>query len=246
MDRSVYISMTGAVQNMQAQAVNANNLANASTPGFRADLIQGASVPAQGDGLPTRVFSTLQSNATDYRQGTLMQTGKELDLAISGDGFCAVQMPDGSEAYTRAGNLDLTPFGELTTGSGLPVLGNAGPITIPPYQKLEFGREGTISVLEQGQGAEAITAFDRIKLVNPDLAALTKGRDGLFRRSDGQAELADGGVVIRSGFLEASNVNVVDALVEMITLTRNFEMNIKLIQTAEQNSQASARLLQQS
>ena len=244
MDRAMYISMTGAVQNMSAQAVNANNLANASTTGFQADLIQAKSVPAQGPGLPTRVFSTLQANATDFSQGAFMQTGSDWDVAISGAGFIAVQMPDGSEAYTRAGNFKRNEFGELLSGSGLPVLGNAGPVAIPPNQKIGFGREGTISVVEQGQGPAAITAFDRVKLVNPDVAELTKGQDGLFRRSDGALEPADGNVVISSGFLEASNVNVVDAMVEMISLTRNFEMNIKLIQTVKQNSEASAQLLQ--
>jgi flagellar basal-body rod protein FlgF len=244
MDRSMYISMTGAVQNMAAQAVNANNLANASTTGFRADLIQAKSVPVQGPGLPTRVFNALEANATDFSQGALMQTGNELDVAISGAGFIAVQMPDGSEAYTRAGNLQANEFGELLSGSGMPVLGNAGPVAIPPNQKIEIGFEGTISVLEQGQGAEAITAFDRIKLVNPDLADLVRGQDGLFRRRDGGVEPAEGSVVLRSGFLEASNVNVVDSMVEMISLTRNFEMNIKLIQTTKQNSEASAQLLQ--
>ncbi|NKB31963.1 MAG: flagellar basal-body rod protein FlgF [Pseudomonadales bacterium] len=244
MDKAIYIGMTGASQNMAAQAVQANNLANASTTGFRADLIQARTEQVEGEGFETRFYNVLQPNATDFTQGPLMETGNELDIAISGDGFLAVQTADGSEAYTRAGDLQLTAFGELVNGSGLPVIGNAGPIAIPPNQKIEIGTDGTISVLEQGQGAEAITAFDRIKLVNPDTEMLVKGSDGLLRRNDGVPELADGAVRVQSGFVEASNVNVVDAMVEMISLSRNFEMNIKLIRTAEENSEASAQLLQ--
>ena len=126
MDKAMYISMTGAVQNMAAQTVHANNLANASTTGFRADLIQARAQTSGGDGLATRVYSILQPNATDYTQGSMIQTGGELDIAIAGEGFIAVQTPDGSEAYTRAGDLHVTAFGELITGSGLPVLGNNG------------------------------------------------------------------------------------------------------------------------
>jgi flagellar basal-body rod protein FlgF len=173
-----------------------------------------------------------------------METGNELDVAIAGEGFIAVQTPDGGEAYTRAGDFQLSAFGELLTGGGLPVLGNGGPIAIPPNQKIEIGADGTISVREQGQGAETITAFERIKLVNPDVSQMSKGLDGLIRMNDESFAEPAAEVRLQSGFLEASNVNVVDSMVEMISLTRNYELNIKMIKTTEENSETSARLLQ--
>jgi flagellar basal-body rod protein FlgF len=244
MDKSMYIGMTGAVNNMAAQTVHANNLANASTTGFRANLANASAQALEGPGFETRVYNSLRASPTDFSQGSLMQTGNELDVAVAGDGFIAVQTADGSEGYTRAGDFQLSAVGELLTGGGLPVLGNAGPIAIPPNQKIEIGIDGTISVREQGQGAESITAFDRIKLVNPAIATLAKGEDGLIRRTDGEPARADGSVKLQSGFLEASNVNVVDSMVNMISLSRNYEMNIKMIKSAEENSETSAQLLQ--
>lgn len=244
MDKAMYIGMTGASNNMAAQTVHANNLANASTTGFRADLANATAQAVHGPGFETRVFNLIEASPTDFSQGPMMETSNELDVAIAGDGFIAVQTPDGGEAYTRAGDFQLSAFGELLTGNGYPVLGNAGPIAIPPNQKVEIGTDGTISVREQGQGAESITAFERIKLVNPPVSELVKGGDGLIHRIDGSPELADGDVRLQSGFLEASNVNVVDSMVDMISLSRNYEMNIKMIKAAEENSETSARLLQ--
>jgi len=244
MDKAMYLGMSGAVQNMNAQTIHSNNLANATTAGFKADLAQARSMQVFGDGMPSRVYAMTETPGTNFDFGPMMETGNDLDVAVSGDGWIAVQTNDGSEAYTRAGELKVNTFGELLTGSGLPVLGNAGPIAIPPNEKIAVGRDGTISIREQGQGAENITAFDRIKLVNPDIAELEKGPDGLMRRRDGVQELADGEVHLISGFVEGSNVNVVSAMVDMISLTRNYEMNIKIIQSAQENSEASARLLQ--
>lgn len=244
MDKAIYIGVSGATEAMAAQTVHANNLANVSTTGFRADLVQAQAVQVEGAGVETRYANQLLETATDFTQGSMVETGNETDLAIAGSGFIAVQAPDGSEAYTRAGDLQLSAFGELMTGNGLPVLGNGGPIAIPPNQKIEIGSDGTISVLEQGQGAEAITAFDRIKLVNPQLEDLAKDADGLIRLKDGSEALPDAEVRVQAGFIESSNVNVVDAMVEMISLSRRYEMNVKLIQTAEQNSEVSAQLLQ--
>ncbi|MES3008210.1 MAG: flagellar basal-body rod protein FlgF [Pseudomonadota bacterium] len=244
MDKALYVGMSAATQNMVAQAIHANNLANASTTGFRADLAQASALPVTGDGFASRAYTRVDNPATDFTRGPLRQTGNDLDLAVNGDGWIAVQAADGSEAYTRAGELQLTPFGELQTGSGLPVLGNNGPIALPPFEKLEIGADGTLSIRELGQGPEVISALDRIKLVNPVSQDLVKGADGLFRRRDGAPEEADGAVRVSSGFVEGSNVNVVDAMVEMISLTRSYEMSIKMMQTAQQNSETSAQLLQ--
>ncbi|MFT4863349.1 MAG: flagellar basal-body rod protein FlgF [Pseudohongiellaceae bacterium] len=244
MDKAMYIGMNGAKNTMAAQTVHANNLANASTTGFRGNLANAQAKPFEGVGFDTRVYNTIESSPTDFSQGALMETGNELDVAIAGEGFIAVQTADGGEAYTRAGDFQLSAFGELLTGGGLPVLGNAGPIAIPPNQKIEIGADGTISVREQGQGAESITAFERIKLVNPDVTQMTKGLDGLIRMNDGAFALPAAEVRLQAGFLESSNVNVVDSMVEMISLTRNYELNIKLIKSVEENSETSARLLQ--
>lgn len=244
MDRALYISMTGASQSMRAQTVHAHNLANASTTGFRADLAQARSMPMYGPGLPTRAYGMTENPGTDFTPGSLQSTGNPLDIAVRGEGWIAVQAGDGSEAYTRAGDLHVDMFGQLMTGTGLPVLGNNGPVVLPEFDALELGDDGTISIRERGQGADVLAVLDRIKLVNPEPGELIKGADGLLRRRDGLDTEADGMVQITSGYLEASNVNVVDAMVEMIALARSYEMNVKFMQSVQQNSEASARLLQ--
>lgn len=244
MDKALYISMTGASQTMRAQAIHANNMANASTTGFRADMEQARSMQAFGAGMATRVYSMTENPATDFTHGALQQTGNSLDVAVNGDGWIAVQAPDGSEAYTRAGDLKVSVFGELLTGNGLPVLGDNGPVVLPQFDSLEIGQDGSITVRELGQAADVTAIVDRIKLVNPAAVDLVKGNDGLVRRRDGVEMAADADVQLLSGYVESSNVNVVDAMVEMIGLTRNYEMNVKFMQTVQENSEASARLLQ--
>lgn len=244
MDKSLYIGMSGASQMMRAQTVHANNLANVSTTGFRADLAQSRAMQVYGEGMPSRVYAMTENPGTDFQSGPLNQTGNQLDVAVQGEGWLAVLAGDGSEAYTRAGDLQVSSFGELQTGSGLPVLGNNGPVVLPPHEQLEIGTDGTISLREVGQGPEVLAQLDRLKLVNPDNADLVKGSDGLLRRQDGAIEPADGEVRVVSGYLEGSNVDAVSAMVDMISLSRQYEMNIKMMQTAQQNSEASARLLQ--
>lgn len=244
MDKALYIGMSGASQMMRAQTVHANNLANVSTTGFRADLAQSRAMQVFGEGMPSRVYAMTENPGTDFQPGPLNQTGNSLDVAVKGEGWLAVLAEDGSEAYTRAGDLQVSPFGELQTGSGLPVLGNNGPVVLPPYEQLEIGTDGTLSLREIGQGPEVLAQLDRLKLVNPDNADLVKGTDGLLRRQDGAVEPADGEVQVVSGYLEGSNVDAVSAMVDMISLSRQYEMNIKMMQTAQQNSEASARLLQ--
>jgi len=244
MDKALYIGMSGASQMMRAQTVHANNLANVSTTGFRADLAQSRAMQVFGEGMPSRVYAMTENPGTDLRSGPLDQTGNDLDVAIRGEGWLAVLAGDGSEAYTRAGDLRINTFGELLTGSGLPVLGNNGPVVLPPHEKLEIGSDGTISVREIGQGPEVLASLDRLKLVNPEDAALVKGADGLMRRQDGAVEPPDGQVRVVSGYLEGSNVNAVSAMADMISLSRQYEMNVRMMQTAQENSEASARLLQ--
>lgn len=244
MDKLLYVSMSGAKQTMLAQAANNNNLANISTPGFRADYAQFRSMPVYGAGHPTRVYAMTERSGTDMTPGTPNATGRELDIAVNGQGWIAVQAGDGTEAYTRAGDLLVTNTGLLTTHSGHLVLGDGGPISLPPSSKVQFGEDGTVSVRPLGEQANALQVVDRIKLVNPPLNQLQKGNDGLMRQRDGNPAPADAGVKIVSGMLESSNVNVAEALVNMIDLARQFEMQVKVMRDAEQNADAARQLLQ--
>ncbi|HID45556.1 MAG TPA: flagellar basal-body rod protein FlgF [Chromatiaceae bacterium] len=246
MDRMLYIAMSGAREIMTSQAVNTNNLANASTTGFRADMESFLSQPVQGPGYPDRVYATIGGAGVDLSGGAIQSTGRELDVAIKGEGWIAVQAPDGSEAYTRAGDLQVDSFGILTTGAGYPVLGEGGPIAVPPNGKLDIGSDGTITVQPLGQGINALAIVDRIKLVNPSPSALNKGEDGLMRLRGGALAEADAAVQLVSGAIESSNVNAVESMVRMIELARQFETQIKMMKTAEDNDRAAAELMQMS
>ena len=243
MDRALYIGMSSAKHNVLGQAIRSNNLANASTNGFRSDFEQARSMGVYyGDGHATRAFALTENPQVNFAPGPLTQTGRDLDIAIKGDGFIAVQNKDGQEAYTRLGNLSINEFGELFTGNGLPVMGSSGPIVLPNYQKVEIGVDGIISIVGQGEAPDALTQVDTIKLINPDYSELKKGKDGLLYSDNEQ--FADVDMRVVSGFIEASNVNPVEELTRILTLARQYEMSVKVMQTAEENSESSARLLQ--
>ena len=243
MDKALYIAMTAAKNNMLGQAIRSNNLANVNTTGFRADFEQARSMGVYyGEGNPTRAYALTENPGTDFNTGPLIQTGRDLDVAIEGRGFIAVQAPDGREAYTRVGNLSIDSVGVLRTGNNLPVMGNSGPMAIPEFQKLEIGQDGIVSVVIKGEAPDALSQVDRIKLLNPDEASLKKGKDGLFYAEDNVQPDPDVGIL--SGFLEGSNVNPIEELTHVLTLARQYEMSVKLMRTTEQNSEASARLLQ--
>ncbi len=243
MDRLAYIAMTGARQTEIAQAVNSNNLANASTTGFRADLHAFKSLAVQGPGQATRVNAVGETFATDFSQGATMSTGRDLDVAVAGDGFIAVLAADGTEAFTRAGDLRVNTLGQLMTGAGDAVMGDGGPVAIPPSESISIATDGTISVQPLGQGPEVLATVDRIKLVNPSIDTLQKGKDGLLRLKDDATAGADASVRLMTGTLETSNVNVAESLVTMINLARHYEMQVKAIKTAEENADAAAGLL---
>lgn len=244
MDKMLYVSMTGAQNNTLALRAHANNLANVSTSGFRRDFEQARSMPLFGETYPARVFAMSERPATDFRAGSLQETGRDLDVAIGGKGWIAVQAPDGSEAYVRTASLNIDALGVLRTGNGLPVMGNAGPIAVPPEQKVEIGQDGTISIRALGENPNVLAEVDRIKLVNPDPKSMEKGADGLVRVK-GQPEVeADATVQVTSGFLEASNVNAVEEMTAILSLSRQFELSVKMMRTAEDNSSAMARVLQ--
>lgn len=243
MDRSLYVGMTGASQIMQAEAVISQNLANISTSGFRADLHAFSAVPIDGAGFPTRINAVANMSGFSNATGLISQTGASLDVAIKGDGWLAVQALDGKEAYTRSGDLHQTPEGNLVTATGLPVMGDGGPISIPPSDNVIIGADGTITSVPQGVGAKGAGAIGRLKLVNPPAAQLVKGQDGLVRTKDGLPAPVDASVQVESGALESSNVNAARALVEMIELSRLFDMQTKLMSSTDQNAASSQKLL---
>jgi flagellar basal-body rod protein FlgF len=246
MDRMIYLAMTGARETMLAQAGVSHNLANANTTGFKASLQHAQTLDVQGPGHPARAYSMGLDRLADLTPGTLQTTGRELDVALEGQGWIAVQAPDGGEAYTRAGDLRVDPLGRLTNGAGHPVMGEGGPIALPPFEKLEIGADGTVTIQPLGQPANALAQVERIRLVNPDPATLSRGEDGLIRAEPGMAPPADAGVKLRTGALETSNVNTVAALVDMIQLSRQFELQVKMMSAAEDADRASAQLLRMS
>jgi flagellar basal-body rod protein FlgF len=244
MDKLLYIAMSGAKQNMNALAVNANNLANAKTSGFKADMAQARAMQAFGEGLPTRVFSMTEIASQNFDSGALSSTGRDLDIAVEGSGWIAVQSKDGSEAYTRSGHLRLTETGALETTSGELVIGDSGPVLIPlPVNNIQISRDGTIMVQPEGAPVTIQEEVARIKFVNPNVRMLEKGGDGLFRRTDGNVEAADTDVKVISGMLESSNVNPIGEMTEMIALQRQFEMQLKLMKAAEENDSSASSLL---
>jgi len=243
MDRFLYISMSGAKETLRAQTVNNHNLANASTTGFRADLDAFQSRAVAGSGFASRAYATDATTGWDQTQGALQATNRDLDVGIKGQGWIAVQGADGREAYTRAGDLRVDPTGMLMTGAGHPVMGDSGPLSIPPNTSLVIGGDGTVSIVPLGQGPETTALVGRIKLVNPPAQNIARGSDGLFRTIDGKDADPDSTVQLASGVLESSNVNVADAMVNMIELSRQFDLQVKAMRTAEENGAASAQLL---
>lgn len=241
MDRLIYTAMTGAKHLLYRQDALAQNLANANTAGYRADTVAFRAVPVQGQEAGTRVFTVETTTGADFTPGPMLATGRSLDVAVQGDGWLAVQARDGAEAYTRAGSLQVGTDGALQLPNGLLVLGDGGPITVPANAQLSVAADGTISA--STPGAKAVSTVGRLKLVNPPAEQLSKGGDGLFRLADGETAAADATVRLADGTLEGSNVNVVEALVGMIAVARQFELQMKLLANAEQNEQKAGSLL---
>lgn len=243
MDKMLFTAMSGLKQLLKSQANNAHNLANVATTGFKSEMQHFLHKDVQGAGLPTRSYSVSAKTGINFDEGTHAHTGRDLDVAIKGKGFMAVQSATGEEAYTRAGSLQINANGLLTTSSGDIVLGNGGPISLPPASKIEIGKDGTISVLPTGQQSSALAVIDRIKLVKPDENKLVKHDDGLFHLEDGSIADAVADVTLVSGYLEGSNVNIIDAMVNMIELSRNYELQSKMMKSAKENDSTSTKLL---
>lgn len=243
MDKFLYVAMSGAKETLRAQGSNSHNLANASTTGFRADLAAFMTRSIQGPGYDTRAYATTSTLGINDQSGAIVSTGRDLDVAVNGAGWIAVQAPDGSEAYTRAGDLRIDTTGQLRNGAGHAVLGDDGPLIVPPSTSLMVGTDGSISIVPPGQGPETIATVGRIKLVNPQSSQLERGTDGLFRLREGGVAEPDAAVRVAPGSLESSNVNTAAAMVNMIELARRFDLQVRTMQNAEQNAKVAASLL---
>lgn len=243
MDRLIYTAMTGANHTINQQATVAHNLANAATTGYRAENNAFRAVPVFGDGLPTRAFVVDSTIGADFTPGTLQTTGRDLDVAIKGSGWIAVQLDNGEEAYTRNGSLQVSPNGILLTQNGLKVKGDRGIITIPPEARITVGVDGTVSSVPITPQPNTVASVGRIKLVNPPEDSLVKGADGLFRLKDGGEAQIDARVRLVDGTLEGSNVNVVHEMVSMIALARQFDMQMKMLESAERNAQQASEIM---
>ena len=239
MDRMIYLSMSGAKATMQRQDTLANNLANVSTTGFRAELQAFRAVPVQGSGASTRVFTLETTTGYDSTTGPVAVTGRSLDVAVRGDSWLAVQALDGTEGYTRAGALEVSADGTLTTRSGMQVLGDGGPIQLPPNSEPSIAGDGSINA-RLPNGTSSIVG--KLKLVTPE-ARLVRGGDGLFRSAGGDPLDADPAARVQDGALEGSNVSPVENMVAMIAAARQFEAQMKMMQTAEADEKAAAQLL---
>jgi len=238
MDRMIYLSMSGAKATMQRQETLANNLANVSTVGFRAELAAFRAVPVQGSGASTRVFALESTPGFDASPGQVTATGRNLDVAMKGSAWLAVQALDGTEAYTRAGSLDVSADGTLMTVTGLTVLGDGGPIQVPQNTAIGIASDGTVSATAANGTSQSI---GKLKLVTPE-APLARGTDGLFRADEGDLS-ADAAARLQDGALEGSNVSAVETMVAMISAARQFEAQMKMLSTAEANEKAAAQLL---
>ena len=243
MDRGLYVAMTGAKQIMLAQAVNNHNIANINTVGFRADSVSFVSQPIYGEGYPTRVNAVASDGGTDFSSGVMQGTGRDLDIAVNGKGYIAVLASDGTEAYTRAGDLQVGADGAVTTAGGRPVLTESGPLNIPPSTTVTIGNDGTVSVLPLGLEPVGVSPTDRIKLVNPPEKDLQKGSDGLLRMKDGSKVDTDPSVTVTSGVLESSNVNAAQSLINMIELQRLYEFQVKGMNSTDQNEQMAEQMM---
>lgn len=242
MDRILYTAMSGARQSMDQQSVVSNNLANASTTGFRGQMQSLRAVPVQGDGaLATRTSVMASTPGADFSAGPMNATGRDLDVAMQGDAWLAVQATNGDEAYTRRGDLQVDGDGVLNS-AGRPVIGEGGPIIVPLGAKLSMGADGTLSAIGAGEDPDALVQIGRVKLVNGGEGELQRGEDGLFRGPDGALPMDENARLV-SGALEGSNVSPVESMVAMIDNGRRYEMQMKVIDTADQNAQRADSLL---
>ncbi len=243
MDRMAYVAMSGAKELFLAQEGHNNNLANMDTNGFLADRFQQRAMPVFGDVLATRVQAMTETPALDLSPGPMTPTGRDLDVAMSGRGWISVLGVDGGESFVRSASLQVTPAGQLVTESGRPVLGNFGPIVLPPFQRLSIASDGTISMVPQGQTPEMQQTVDRIKMVDPIPNQLRKATDGTIQVQNRLLQPADAGLRLTPMVLQGSNVSGVGELVALLDDARRYEMHIRFLSESRDNEGAGTSLL---
>ena len=244
MDRLIYSSLAAMRGAMARQATIANNLANVNTAGFRGEFTSAEAEWLKGSGLNGRATVSEDVTGANMTPGAVQSTGRDLDVALNGDALLTVQAPDGSEAYTRRGDLQLSDSGLLTTGDGMPVQGQSGPITLPPADSVSIGKDGQIWIVPQGGDPKSPQAVDTIKLVSPQGSTIKKGLDGLFRVDGGGALPSDPDATLTSKSIEGSNVNASATLVDMIDASRSWEAQIKMLTTAQDMDKSASALMQ--
>jgi flagellar basal-body rod protein FlgF len=243
MDRLVYTAYSGMRGRMAAQAAIANNMANASTIGFRSDSFNFEQLALKGAGFDSRALTSEEVVDADRKAGAVVSTGRDLDVAIDGDAWLAVQAADGEEAYTRRGDLTIAPSGVLQTGDGFPVIGNSGPITIPPADKVTIAPDGSVLIVPPGGQIDKPQVLDRLKLVDPKGSVTLKGMDNLLRVKDGGTLPANLDATVKSGSLEQSNVNITETLIQMIENQRSYEIQAKMLSAAKDMDDGGASLM---
>lgn len=243
MDRALYVALSGAAQTLRAQAANNHNLANASSTAFRAELVVADGAKVGGEGFGSRVQARAWDAGIDSRAGAIVSTGRDLDIALRDDGWLAVQTADGREAYTRAGDLQVDAEGVLRTRSGLEVLGDGGPISLPAASSIAIGADGSVSIVPVGQTGAVATTVGKLKVVAAETTQLRRAGDGLYFAREGEQLQSKTGATVTAGMLESSNVNVAEAMVTMIELARNFELQTRAMKAADENAQQASSLL---
>ena len=244
MDKLIYSSLSAMRAAMARQTMTANNLANINTSGFRGEMSSSQALWMKSDtGFDSRVVTSGEVTSADMKEGTVVDTGRTLDVAMQGKALLAVQSREGDEAYTRRGDLQISDSGLLTTGDGLPVLGDGGPITLPPYDKLVIAGDGTISIVPQGGDPAQLQTIDRLKLVGTNNTDIGKGLDGLFRPRNGGTLASDPDAKVRSGAIEGSNVNAAGTMIDMIEASRDWDMQVKMMSAAQDIDKASTELM---
>lgn len=244
MDKMIHSSLSAMQGIMARQTAIANNMANASTTGFRAEIVNAKAKHLSSETLDSRAIAYERVLAADLAAASVTSTGRPLDVALDGDAMLSVQGPDGEPAYTRRGDLQLSETGLVTTGAGDPVWGESGPLIIPPADTISIAKDGGVWIIPQGNPDGEMQQIDRLALVSFTGSDIVKGNDNLFRVRDGGALPADADARLTAGSLEGSNVNMTASLVNMIEASRAWETQVKLLATAKDLDSSGASLMQ--
>ena len=239
MDKLIFTAVSGAERLLRSQQVHANNLANMETTGFRANLELSTAQSLSGSGFDDRHYARMQSDTVSARSGPVKETGRDLDVAVTGNGYLAVQW-QGGEAYTRAGAIEIDADGALSV-NGHALLGEGGPVVLPPHNAVTIGADGSISVL--APGTADMQVIDKLRLVNAEAGEVTKNEGGLIVSRSGQPLATDPAVTVRGRHLEGSNVSAVEEMVATMSLNRTFEIQMKLFKANDSMTEAGNRLL---